>query len=48
MIYLVTGNQELFENTDYKTINVKESLQLLKDCKVLQFDSETNGRLNLI
>lgn len=48
MIYLVSGEQGLFENPNYKNITVEESLQLLKGCKVLQFDSETNGRLNLI
>ena len=41
MIYLVTKQQSLFENDAYKTISVEESLQLMKDCKVLQFDSET-------
>lgn len=48
MIYLVTKEQKLFENPEYKTISVEESLQLMKDCKVLQYDSETTGRLNLI
>ena len=47
MIYLVTLEQKLFENPEYKTISVEESLQLMKDCKVLQYDSETTGRLNL-
>ena len=44
MIYLVTLEQKLFENPEYKTISVEESLQLMKDCKVLQYDSETTGR----
>ena len=44
MIYLVTKEQKLFENPEYKTISVEESLQLMKDCKVLQYDSETTGR----
>lgn len=44
MIYLVTREQSLFENPEYKNISVEESLQLLKDCKVLQADSETTGR----
>lgn len=48
MIYLVTREKKLFENPEYKTISVEESLQLLKDCKILQYDSETDGRLNLI
>ena len=44
MIYLVTLEQKLFENSEYKTISVEESLQLIKDCKVLQYDSETDGK----
>ena len=44
MIYLVTLEQKLFENPEYKTISVEESLQLMGDCKVLQYDSETTGR----
>lgn len=44
MIYLITKEQKLFENPEYKTISVEESLQLMKDCKVLQYDSETTGR----
>lgn len=43
MIYLVTKEQSLFENPEYKTISVEESLQLLNGCKVLQYDSETTG-----
>ena len=43
MIYFVTNQTELLESDIYKIINVEESLQLLKDCKVLQFDSETDG-----
>ena len=44
MIYLVTLEQKLFENPEYKTISVEESLQLMDGCKVLQYDSETTGR----
>ena len=44
MVYVVTKQQELFEPTEYKIISAEESLSLLKDCEVLQFDSETNGR----
>ena len=44
MIYLVTLEQKLFENSEYKTISIEESLQLLEGCKVLQYDSETTGR----
>lgn len=44
MIYLVTREQRLFESSEYKTITVSESLKMLKECKVLQYDSETDGR----
>lgn len=44
MIYLVTAQQELFENTLYKIISVEESLQLLNECSIIQYDSETTGR----
>lgn len=44
MIYLVTKEKQLFESTEYKIISVEESLQLLSNCKVLQADSETDGR----
>ena len=43
-IYLVTGQQELFENNFYKIITVEESLRLLDSCNILQYDSETNGK----
>lgn len=43
-IYLVTGQQELFENNLYKIITVEESLRLLDSCNILQYDSETNGK----
>lgn len=42
MIYFVTNQTKLIESDIYKIITVEESLQLLKDCKVLQFDSETD------
>lgn len=44
MIYLVSSQQGLFESNAYKCITVKESLDLMKDWKVIQFDSETSGR----
>lgn len=43
MIYLVTGQQQLFESDLYKVINIEESLQLLNSCKILQYDSETSS-----
>ena len=44
MIYLVTKNQELFDNDIYKIIGVDESLSLLSSQKILQADSETTGK----
>ena len=44
MIYLVTLNQELFNNDAYKIISVDESLHLLSKYNMLQADSETDGR----
>ena len=44
MIYLVTKNQELFENDIYKVIGVDESLSLLNKENILQADSETSGK----
>ena len=44
MIYLVTGQLNLFEDTVYKTISAKESIAMMKDWNVVQYDSETDGR----
>lgn len=44
MVYLVSGQKELFDNSDYTAISVEVSLQLLESCEVLQYDSETDGR----
>lgn len=44
MIYLVTSNQQLFESPVYKVISVNESLQIMEPWKVVQFDTETDGR----
>lgn len=44
MIYVVTGNTELFENDLYTVISVEESLSLMKDWGVIQFDTETDGK----
>lgn len=43
MIYLVTKNQELFENPNYKIITPEESLRMLGNLKVIGFDTETEG-----
>lgn len=47
MIYLVSNQQQLFESEVYKCITLEESLDIIKDWKLYQFDSETNGRLSL-
>lgn len=44
MIYLVSNQQELFESEEYTTITLEESLDIIKDWKVCQLDSETSGR----
>lgn len=44
MIYLVTTKQELFDDPDYTVINADRALELMQDWKVVQYDSETNGR----
>ena len=43
MIFLVTLNQELFEQEEYKIIGVDESLSLLAPLKVVGLDTETSG-----
>lgn len=43
MIYLVTSDQELFDNKIYKIITPKESLELLSPLKVVGLDSETSS-----
>ena len=44
MIYLVTGNLQLFESPEYKIISVEESLKIMSEWSMYQYDSETNGR----
>ena len=43
MIYLVTKNQELFENSAYRIIGVEESLSLLNSMNIVGLDTETSG-----
>lgn len=43
MIYLVTLNQELFDNDAYKIISVKESLEILESLQIVGLDTETSG-----
>ena len=44
MIYLVTGNLQLFESPEYKVISLEESLQIMSEWSMYQYDSETTGR----
>ena len=43
MIYVVTLQQEMFRD-EYQIISIEQSLDMMKDWKVIQFDSETSGR----
>ena len=45
MLYLVTKQQELFESEVYKVIDELKALEMMKDWNLVQFDSETTGRL---
>lgn len=44
MIYLVTLQQQLFENPDYSLMSIEESLGEMESWKVIQLDTETTGR----
>src|SRR5574344_11041 len=44
MIYFVSNQQELFGQEGIENISVSDSLKMLEDCEVLQYDSETTGR----
>ena len=44
MIYLVTGNQQLFKSEFYEIISAEKSLEILKTWDLVQFDTETSGR----
>ena len=43
MIYLVTNNQLLFDNSLYKVITVEDSLKLLETLNEVGLDTETGG-----
>lgn len=43
MIYLVTLDKELFDNSEYKIIGVDESLLLLNKLSIVGLDTETSG-----
>ena len=44
MIYLVTKNQELFDNEIYSIIGINKCLSLLGNMSIIQVDTETNGK----
>ena len=44
MIYLVTSQQQLFDNPEYKLMSLEDSLKLMESWQVIQLDSETSGR----
>ena len=44
MIYLVTGNRQLFKSEFYEIISAEKSLEILKTWDLVQFDTETSGR----
>lgn len=44
MVYLVTGQQQLFEDKDYTCLTPEESLQMMDSWKRIQVDTETSGR----
>lgn len=44
MIFVVTGNLQLFESPEYKVISLEESLQIMSRWSMYQYDSETTGR----
>lgn len=44
MIYLVTRNTELFKSEEYyKIISVMESIHIIEQWEMIQFDTETSG-----
>ena len=44
MIYLVSKQQRLFNSTFYTIINTEQALNIIKNWKIIQVDSETNGK----
>lgn len=43
MIYFVTNQTEMFHSDQYTNITPEKSLEIIKDWKVIQFDTETSG-----
>lgn len=48
MIYFVSKQQQLFKSNVYTTISLEESLELIKNWKMCQLDSETSGEIKLL
>lgn len=44
MIYLVSNQQQLFESEHYKMLSVEESVAMIQEWTIVQFDTETSGR----
>lgn len=44
MIYLVTGQKDLFGFEEIEYVSIDKSLRMLEDWSMIQFDSETNGK----
>jgi DNA polymerase-1 len=44
MIYLVTGQKDFFGLEGIEYVSTEESLKMLKNWSMIQFDSETNGK----
>ena len=44
MIYLVTGNRQLFKSEFYEIISLEKSLEIINSWDIVQFDTETSGR----
>ena len=44
MVYLVTTQEELFENDLYTIISADKALEIMQSWDVIQVDSETSGR----
>jgi DNA polymerase-1 len=43
MVYLVTGQQEMFTPVGYSIVSVEDALEYLKNLDVIAYDSETEG-----
>lgn len=44
MIYLVSKQQSLFSSTEYEQISIEQSINIINQWDVVQFDTETSGR----